>query len=314
MKKEEKYYGIYFNEEIPKLDQKNQFDKEVTIKFEGKAYLIVPKEENKFEKIEIENEYQLKKEGDYEIEFVNGENEMYHLQIKIKSSFFLLLFFLFLFGAVIAFLFCNPAFQDKSPLAQVFDSINLSVLPLNIEKKGEDEHFFEDVESKRSNEIHEKQNKKTNLENEYNFDVFLEKESSHEIDLFQTISAEGLAKRKILPGDSGSFLIVLNTQKSKVDVEYEIKFEDLTKGKPTNLNFEIRGENQTYATLQELASSLKGKISKHAKKKIVIDWKWPYETGENQKLITENDTIDTVEAEKLNCYQFKIVVTGKESV
>lgn len=314
MKKEEKYYGIYFNEEIPKLDQKNQFDKEVTIKFEGKAYLIVPKEENKFEKIEIENEYQLKKEGNYEIEFINAENEMYHLQIEIKSSFLLLLWFLFLGGAVVAFLLCNPAVPDQSPLARVFDSIHLSVLPLNIGKKGEDNDFFENMEKQKSIEVDKKQNKKANFENEYHFDVSLKKENLQEIDLFRTISAEGLIRRKIAPGDYGSFAIVLSAQKSKADMEYKIQFEDLTKGKPTNLNFEIRGENQTYETLQELATSLKGKISKHTKKKIVIDWKWPYETGENQKLITENDKIDTVEAEKLNCYQFKIVVTGKESV
>ncbi len=312
MKKEEKCYGIYFNDKIPKMDKKNQFDKEVTIKFEGKAYLIVPKEKNEFEKIEIENEHQLKKEGNYEIEFINLENEMYHLQIKIKSSFLLLLFFLFLFGAIIAFFLCNPAFQGKSPFAQVFDSINLSVLPLNIGKKGESKNFFDNMEKEKSIEIDKKQNKKTNLENEYDFDVSLKKENSQDIYLFKTISSEGL--RKISPGNSGSFAIMMSAEKSKVDMEYQIKFEDLTEEKPTNLLFRIRGENENYATLQELATNLKGKIRKQMKKKIVIDWQWPYETGQNEKSIMENDQIDTTEGEKLNCYQFKIMVIGKESV
>lgn len=309
MKKEEKYYGIYFNEQIPKIKQENQFDQEVTIKFEGKAYLIVPKEKNEFEKIEIENEYQLKKEGDYEIEFINLENEMYHLQIKIKSSFLLLLFFLFLFGAIIAFLLCNPSFREKSPIPQLFDFINLSVLPLNIGKDEEKEHFGG---SKPPIEINKKQGKQSNLEEEYNFDVSFKEEQSQDIHLLETISAEGLSKRKISPGDSGSFAIVMSVPKSSLDMEYQIKFEDSSKEKPSNLLFQIRGKNQTYATLQELATNLKGKISKQAKKKIVIDWQWPYETGENKKSIMENDKIDTDEGEKLNCYQFKIVVTGKE--
>ena len=40
MKKEEKYYGIYFNKDIPKIEKVNQYSKEVEIKFEGKAFLV----------------------------------------------------------------------------------------------------------------------------------------------------------------------------------------------------------------------------------------------------------------------------------
>ena len=40
MKNKDKYYGIYFNDDIPKLDDKiNKYNREVEIKFEGKAYI-----------------------------------------------------------------------------------------------------------------------------------------------------------------------------------------------------------------------------------------------------------------------------------
>lgn len=312
--KEEKYYGIYFNKEIPKTDKKNRFNREVTIEFQGKAYLIKKKNKDEFEKIEIENEHKLKKEGDYEVEFINQKNEMYHLEIKIERAFLLLLFFLFLLGAIIAFLLCNLDSQEKSSLAQMFDSINLSILPLNIEKNEQKGLFWESKKIKKSTKINQKEEEQVNSENEYDFDVSLKKEQSQEIRLFQTIFSEGLTKRKISPGENGNFAIVVRAPKSKVDMEYQIKFEDLTEEKPTHLLFQIRGEKQNYATLQDLAINLKGKINKHSKEKIVIDWQWPYETGENEKSIRKNDEIDTEEGENLKCYQFKIIVIGKERV
>lgn len=317
MNKEKKYYGIYFNDTIPKLDKKNYFTKEVTIKFEGEAYLIGKKRNQKVEKTEIENEHKLKKEGDYEIEFINMKNEIYHLEISIKSSFWLFLFLLFIFGSIIAFLLCNPCFPESSPLSQLFDSINLSILPLNIGKNVENNYSLEKNEKeeiKKYVEMNKKSIEKNHFENEYYFDVSLKKESSHEINLFETMCVEDLEKHKIAPSDRGSFAIVMSTQKSNINMEYEIKFQDITHEKPTHLSFQIRGKNQNYSTLQELATTLKGNMNKQSKKKIIIDWQWPYETGENEKSILENDKIDTTESQKLNCYQFKVIVTGKENL
>ena len=61
-KKEDNYYGIRFNNDIPKIDKINNFNKEVEIKFIGKAYLVKRKDD-KIEKIELKNYYKLEKEG-----------------------------------------------------------------------------------------------------------------------------------------------------------------------------------------------------------------------------------------------------------
>ena len=61
MKNKDKYYGIYFNDDIPKLDDKiNKYNREVEIKFEGKAYLIERDDDDEIiEKIEIKERKRL---------------------------------------------------------------------------------------------------------------------------------------------------------------------------------------------------------------------------------------------------------------
>ena len=99
MKKEKKYYGIKFNDEIPKVDKVNKFRKEVEIKFEGKANLIKRDDDDKIvERTEIENGYKLKKEKDYEIEFINCQNEIYYLQVRIECSYLLFILLLFYYA------------------------------------------------------------------------------------------------------------------------------------------------------------------------------------------------------------------------
>ena len=65
-KDEREYYGIKFNGKIPKKHKVNEFSKEVEITFLGQAYLIERKDDDKVEKIKIDNYYKLKKEGKYE--------------------------------------------------------------------------------------------------------------------------------------------------------------------------------------------------------------------------------------------------------
>ena len=59
--KQENYYGIKFNDDIPLIDKINEFNKSVEIKFIGKAF-IVNRKDDKVEKIEIENYYKFEKE------------------------------------------------------------------------------------------------------------------------------------------------------------------------------------------------------------------------------------------------------------
>ncbi len=289
MRKKDKYYGIYFNDDIPKLDDKiNKYSKEVEIKFEGTAYLIERDDDNEIiEKIEIKNKSKLNKENDYEIEFINDIGETYWIQVRIESSYLFLLLLLFVIGFIIGLALCRPFDTDNSPLSKFYDFIDLSILQLDIDKE---------------NEVH------------YDFDVSFENITSEDINLTNTINAKSLVKNKICPGTSGSFSIIITTKKSTVDMKYKVLFENITNDKTSNMIFKIRGKDDEYSTLQELEKNLIGIIKKRSQQEIIIDWQWAYETGENYNTVIENDKVDTTEGKNLESYKFKILVTGEEAI
>lgn len=241
-KKEDNYYGIRFNNDIPKIDKINNFSKEVEIKFIGKAYLVKRKDD-KVEKIEIKNYHKLEKEGTYEIEFINNLEEMYILQVRIeKSSLFLII--LFLLGSIIFTMCFIPINENKTMIKTLLDVIDLSVIEVDIE----DQH-------------------------KYVFDVDFENIVSSDISLPATMDAKAVTKNKIAPGVNGEFSIIISTMDSTVDMQYSIDFEDITSEKPNNLKFKIKGTNNEYSSLQELEKYLKGIALKETEKEIVIEWR-----------------------------------------
>lgn len=290
-KKENCSYGIYFNGDIPKLDKINQYHKKVKITFEGKAYLIQRDKEEIIERIEIKNEYVLKKEKDYEIEFINKKNEHYDLQLRIETSFLFLFLLLFLIGFIIIFLLCKPAQKGDSALARFLDYISLSILEFD----------------KKNAKVDEKSG-----QNQYDFNVSFQNEVSADIDLKNTIFSIGSVKSKIAPGVSGSFSIVIDNSNSTLNRDYQIKFQDLTNQKPSNMTFKMQNTNTIYGSLQELQRDLQGEIKQKSKKTILIDWQWNYESGEQESTILANDRIDTREGKALESYKFKIIITGEE--
>lgn len=212
------YYGIFLNDDIPKLDKTNQYRKEVCVKFEGKAYLLERSDEDEIiERIEIETEHVLKKEQDYEIEFINLNNETYYLQIKIKFSFCILWLFFFLIGIILLLILSRPINAETSPLARFFDYINLSILELDIDALPKQE-ILEEQSTKQlaiKNNI-KKQTRLNSIDTEqllkeeqkveqYEFDVSLKNISSGEIHLTDTISEESLLKDKIAPRSKRKF-------------------------------------------------------------------------------------------------------------
>lgn len=114
--------------------------------------------------------------------------------------------------------------------------------------------------------------------------------------------------KKIAPGTSGEFDIIIDATGSEVDVEYttEILSES---NKPTNLYFTVEGSNTKYFKLSELLSdNFAGTIdaeSNNQKVEKTISWNWPYET-EN------GDEIDTIEGMKGVDYTFSLKVTGTQ--
>lgn len=88
----------------------------------------------------------------------------------------------------------------------------------------------------------------------------------------------------------------------------------MTNEKPNNMIFKIRGNDKIYQTLQELQQDLGGIIEKHSQETIVIDWKWKYESGDDEESIIDNDKIDTDNSQRLKNYKFKINVVGEEEM
>ncbi len=299
--KEKEYYGIYFNDDIPKLDKVNKYRKEVQIKFEGRVFLIERDENDKVvERTELENNYKFKKEREYEIEFINYIDKTYHLELKIQLSYWFIFLLLFFVGFIIGMVLCKPKAMNNLSLDNFYSFIDLAVLQLDMDK----------------NELNVKPIGKEDTKEEqkkYNFDVEFNHIASNDINLTDTISAESVVKNKIAPGIGGSFSIIMNAKKSSVDMSYYVKFEDIVKEKPTNLNFQVRGSEKSYSMLQELEKELKGKLNKNSKEEIIIDWQWKYETGEDKNSINENDLLDTSEGKYLESYKFKIIVEGEES-
>lgn len=297
MKKKEKYYGIYLNDDIPKIDKINKYSKEIEIKFEGKAYLIERDDEDKIiERTEIENEYKLKKEKDYEIEFTNINNEIFYLQVRIETSYLFLLLLLFIFGVVLGLLFSRPLKDGKSVFDRFYDYIDLAIIQLDID------------EDKARIEVEEKP------KIYYDFDGMFKNISSDEINLADSISAKSLVRNKIAPGVQGSFSIIISTKKSTVDMKYAIQFQDVTDEKPSNMVFKIQGSDTAYFTLQDLEKELSGIINKKSEKEITIDWKWGYEVGDDETTMIQNDKTDTNDGKNLQSYRFKIIVTGEEAI
>lgn len=283
MKKDkEKYFGIRLNNDIPKIGKENKFKKEVEVKFIGKAYLITKKEDDKIEKIEIENYYKLKKEGLYEIEFINSKEEMYVLQVRIEKSYLFLILFILL-GILAGLLFYKPVNFDMPLINKFFNYIDFSILSLDVDNSSQSEAHYE-------------------------FDVSFGNISSDEISLLDTIDGKAVAKKKIAPGVNGEFSILISTQNSSVDMNYVIDFENITEEKPENMIFKIQGSNKEYSSLQELQEELNGIAKKRTKTIVVIEWCWPYENN------AENDFIDTDNGKNFESYKFKINVKGEEVI
>lgn len=274
--KEDNYYGIRFNDDIPILDDINKYRKEIEIKFLGKAYLVEYKDDEII-KTEISNYYKLDKEGDYEIEFINNKNEMYVLQVRIRKSY---LFFIILFLLGVLLLLSSMFLMKDEQLKNKFLSlIDLSVIAVDVKE-----------------------------DNQYVFDVKFKNIVSSEIELPSTLNARSLVKNKIAPGTNGEFSILISTIDSTVDMKYSVDFEDVTKEKPSNLLFKVKGTNKEYSTLQELEKYLNGTIENESLKEYVIEWRWPYEINDEQ------DIIDTNDGTKFKNYKFRIHVYGEEAL
>lgn len=148
----------------------------------------------------------------------------------------------------------------------------------------------------------------------WNFQVNGQKEKVQTIPLVSTCNNETLANDKIAPGTSGSFNIIVDATGSEVGINYNITFANEST-KPSNLKFIY--DKQEYSTISELETILSGTIPANDEDKtrlFTIDWQWPYETGNSESEIVNNDKIDTQNAEDISTYTFNIIVSGTQVV
>ncbi len=148
----------------------------------------------------------------------------------------------------------------------------------------------------------------------WNFQVNGQKEEVQTIPLVSTCNNETLVNDKIAPGTDGSFNIIVDATGSEVGINYHITFTKEST-KPTNLKFIY--DNQEYSSISELGNILSGTINakdEDKKRTLTIYWQWPYETGNSESEIANNDKIDTQNAQDIATYTFNVIVSGTQVV
>ena len=179
------------------------------------------------------------------------------------------------------------------------------ILNSNIKLFQSDDYIFLKIFQKTNNE-----NKidydKTESEENYIFKVDLKNIDIKQIDLMKTVDKNTCLNKKIAPGTSGIFNILLETNK---DSKYKIYFQSVNE-KPQNLYFKAIKDGKEIAktqTLEELSEKLDGNIAKKEKIKINIQWYWDFENNK-----TNSDIQDTEDSKKIKRYQFNLYALGEE--
>ena len=142
-----------------------------------------------------------------------------------------------------------------------------------------------------------------------------------QISLSDTESEVDLEDGKMAPGFDGRVELELDASDSEVDVQYYIEATE-NGYKPSNLIFQAIVDGvptATYSTLQALAENeLTGTIRKSDSsqvKNITICCIWPFETGEDDDEIADEDEEDTADGMMENAadYTFSLKVIGTQA-
>lgn len=140
--------------------------------------------------------------------------------------------------------------------------------------------------------------------NRYEFKIDYKNIEFKSINLLESKNEKTLVNEKIAPGTSGSFSIILKSNKKSI---YKIKFESLNE-KPQNLKFKAFKDNILLAeeyTLEKLSEKLEG-IIENQEIEIKINWCWDFESSENENIQ------DTEDAKNIEKYKFKIYAHGEK--
>lgn len=147
---------------------------------------------------------------------------------------------------------------------------------------------------------------------QWRFKVNENEEKMQTISLNSTIYNFTLANGRIAPGTAGSFEINIDGSGTGVAIFYTVNFQNETE-KPKNLKFKYDGKE--FESIELLNHWIVGTIhgdTDAQQRSFIIEWEWPYETGNTPEEIAENDERDTIDAKNISDYRFDVVVTGTQ--
>ncbi len=147
---------------------------------------------------------------------------------------------------------------------------------------------------------------------QWRFKVNENEEKMQTISLNSTIYNFTLANGRIAPGTAGSFEINIDGSGAGVAIFYTVNFQNETE-KPQNLKFKYDGKE--FESIELLNHWIVGTIhgdTDAQQRSFIIEWEWPYETGNTPEEIAENDERDTIDAKNISDYRFDVVVTGTQ--
>lgn len=199
--------------------------------------------------------------------------------------------------------------KDKIKILKLFVIVILVIIVIvvfnsKINLFQSDDYIFLKIFQKTTNQPKDTYN--TKKEENYVFKVSFKSIDIKQIDLMKTVDKNTCLNKKIAPGTSGNFNILLDTNK---DSKYKIYFQSVNE-KPQNLYFKAIKDGKEIAktqTLEELSEKLDGNIVKKEKIKINIQWYWNFENNK-----ANSDIQDTEDSKKIKRYQFNLYALGEE--
>ena len=146
----------------------------------------------------------------------------------------------------------------------------------------------------------------------WSFKVNGQTQTIPDINLGETMDAHSnVVDKKLAPGTSGHFDLILDGSGSEVAIDYNIKLA-ITQ-KPTNLKFYLDDKYQTPISETDGTLNIAGSIALedvNTPLTKTIYWQWPYETGNTSNEIDKNDETDTKDSGKN--VTMTITVTGTQ--
>lgn len=231
---------IKLNNQIPKLNNElNKYHKNISLKFKGKVFLVG----DNLNKIkELKNDDKIKKNGYYILKFIDEDNNIYFIKLKLCK--YTILYFILLLTLIIFPLlyFLMSKTNTNINRQMLFDSLNY-------------EYKF--------------------IGDRYVFNFNYGDENYKKVELYDKTTNT----TKIHPGTSGQFYIKLNTVGGNKDIIYQMQVKEEV-NKPTNLKFILN--NKIYNSIYELAQDINGNILQNSNKIIKIEWFWEYDNLDDE--------------------------------